>query len=78
MKRVQLPRTTMEASILCLGTAGFGDTVGPDEAERLMDAFGDAGGNLIDAAGAYAHRATDTPGEGEQPFVPVSALARYT
>lgn len=66
MKRVQLPQTTMEASILCLGTAGFGDTVGPDEAERLMDAFGDAGGNLIDAAGAYAHRATDTPGEGER------------
>ncbi|WP_190294770.1 hypothetical protein [Paenibacillus darwinianus] len=24
--------------------------------ERLMDALGDAGGNLIDAAGAYAAR----------------------
>lgn len=54
MRKVSIPRTPLEPSVICLGTALFGGAIGTDESWRLLDAFVDCGGNFIDTAHVYA------------------------
>ena len=44
----------MTPSVLCLGTALFGSTIGRDDAFALLDFFLEAGGNFLDSARIYA------------------------
>lgn len=53
MKTQTLPNTTLEPSVLCLGTANFGAKITRDDAFTLLDAFVDAGGTFIDTAEIY-------------------------
>jgi aryl-alcohol dehydrogenase-like predicted oxidoreductase len=57
-------RTGLRVSELCLGTMTFGTTWGwgadKDECARILEAFGEAGGNFVDTANAY------TAGESER------------
>lgn len=53
MRNVGIPRTALEPSCLCFGTAEFGSTIDRATAFALMDAYVDAGGNFIDTAKVY-------------------------
>ena len=48
-----------QISRLALGTMMFGDRTGEDEAARIMETYGAAGGNFIDTADAYAAGASE-------------------
>ena len=54
MHKRQIPRTTLHASTLALGTDYFGSTVDRETSMRLMDRYLEAGGNVIDTAELYA------------------------
>lgn len=58
MRCKQLGRSGLVVSDLCLGTMIFGEEsvrgTAPDEAERMIHRFLDAGGNFIDTADVYA------------------------
>jgi len=49
-----LPGTTLRLSAFCYGTAELGATVCGAAADRLINAFRDAGGNFLDTAHVYA------------------------
>ncbi len=49
-----LPRTDLECSSICLGTAGMGSAMPRDLSFRMLDAFLEAGGNFLDSARVYA------------------------
>jgi aryl-alcohol dehydrogenase-like predicted oxidoreductase len=57
MRYKLLGRTGLRVSELCLGTMTFGDDWGwgapKEECARIVDAFGEAGGNFIDTANYY-------------------------
>lgn len=54
MKLTTLPRTSLQVSSLCLGTADFGAGVSEELSFRLLDQFAEAGGNFLDTAAIYA------------------------
>jgi len=54
MRTRLIPRTTLEASVLCLGTAEFGSAVGDSLSETITDRYVDLGGNVLDTAEIYA------------------------
>ncbi len=54
MKKRRLGRSGVEVSTLALGTNVFGWTVDEQAAFAILDAFVDAGGNLIDTADTYS------------------------
>jgi aryl-alcohol dehydrogenase-like predicted oxidoreductase len=58
----RLSRTALEISELCLGTMQFGWTADEPAAFAVMDAFIEAGGNLIDTADVYSNWAKGNPG----------------
>ncbi|HEX8234867.1 MAG TPA: aldo/keto reductase [Abditibacteriaceae bacterium] len=49
-----IPQTSLQTSVLCLGTAGFGSDTSVDESFAMLDAFVEAGGNIADTAHIYA------------------------
>ncbi len=53
MKYVNLGRTGLKVSRLCLGTMNFGQNTNEHEAFRIMDAALDAGVNFFDTANGY-------------------------
>lgn len=53
MKYVNLGRTGLKVSQLCLGTMNFGQSTDEKEAFRIMDAALDAGVNFFDTANGY-------------------------
>jgi aryl-alcohol dehydrogenase-like predicted oxidoreductase len=57
MRYKLLGRTGLRVSELCLGTMTFGEDWGwgapEEECARILDAFGEAGGNFIDTANRY-------------------------
>lgn len=55
MKYLTLPKTTLTASAICLGTSNFGATTSQTDAFALMDAFVAQGGNFLDTAHVYAN-----------------------
>ncbi|SDL45016.1 aryl-alcohol dehydrogenase (NADP+) [Glycomyces sambucus] len=71
----KLGRTGIEIHPLVLGTNTFGWTTGEAEAHRVLDAFADAGGTLVDTADAYSAWAPGNSG-GESETVIGSWLAR--
>lgn len=46
--------TSLDVSALSLGTAGLGTEVDQEGANRLLDAYAEAGGNFLDSAHVYA------------------------
>src|ERR1700736_1745897 len=54
MKTRLVPRTDLTASVLCLGTAEFGSAADDSTAERIVDRYIEAGGNVLDTAEIYA------------------------
>lgn len=62
MEYRKLGRTGLEVSELALGTMQFGWTADEAAAFRVMDAFVEAGGNLIDTADVYSRWAEGNPG----------------
>ena len=64
MRYQLLGNTGLKVSELCLGTMGFGTTNGwgTDEqnAFKIIDAFGNAGGNFLDTANFYQKGETET------------------
>src|ERR1700686_2732207 len=48
------PRTPLECSELCLGTAEFGSAVEDSFSEAITDRYVDLGGNVLDTAEIYA------------------------
>lgn len=54
MRTLTLPGTSLNVSVLCLGTAEFGAAIPRVDAFGLLDAYTGAGGNFIDTARVYA------------------------
>jgi aryl-alcohol dehydrogenase-like predicted oxidoreductase len=54
VKRLQIPGTDLEVSVLGFGTTSLGTAVQDGEADRLVSAFLEAGGCLFDTAHCYA------------------------
>ena len=54
MRTRLIPRTTLEASVLCLGTAEFGSVRGRFVIRSDHDRYIEAGGNVLDTAEMYA------------------------
>ena len=54
MRTRLIPRTKLEASVLCLGTAEFGSVVEDSLSETIIDRYIDSGGNVLDTAEVYA------------------------
>ena len=54
MKYTKINNTDLVASKLVLGTDAFGSSLPCDDSFVLMDAFFDAGGNILDTASVYA------------------------
>ena len=65
MKQTVIPGTPLRVSAVCLGTAKFGGAVSESDAFRLLDAFCDGGGRMIDTANVYG-RAVDGTNLGER------------
>lgn len=60
-----LGRTGLRVSELCLGTMVFGDQRGgwgatPEQSAAMIRSYGEAGGNFLDTANAYADGASET------------------
>jgi aryl-alcohol dehydrogenase-like predicted oxidoreductase len=62
MEYRKLGRTGLEVSELALGTMQFGWTTDEENAFAVMDAYVEAGGNLIDTADVYSYWAEGNPG----------------
>lgn len=62
MEYRRLGASGLEVSALALGTMQFGWTAGDEESFAIMDAFVEAGGNLIDTADIYSSWAEGNPG----------------
>ena len=58
----KLGRTGLEVSELALGTMQFGWTADEESAFAIMDAYVEAGGNLVDTADIYSNWAEGNPG----------------
>jgi len=54
MRTRLIPRTTLQASVLCLGTAEFGSGVDDSISESIVNRYLEAGGNVLDTAEVYA------------------------
>jgi aryl-alcohol dehydrogenase-like predicted oxidoreductase len=54
MRTRLVPRTNLEASVLCLGTAEFGSNVEDSVSETIINRYLEAGGNVLDTAEVYA------------------------
>jgi aryl-alcohol dehydrogenase-like predicted oxidoreductase len=54
MRTTTLGRSTLEVSVLGLGTMTFGAESDEAESHRVLDAFAGAGGTLVDTADVYA------------------------
>jgi len=54
MRTRLIPRTDLEASVLCLGTAEFGSTIEDSVSETIINRYLEAGGNVLDTAEVYA------------------------
>lgn len=54
MQTINIPNTDLHVTPLCLGTAGLGATISPDDSRALLDAYIQAGGNFIDTAHVYS------------------------
>lgn len=54
MRKINIPKTDLQASIIVLGTDYFGSTVSRQESMQLMDHYLEAGGNVLDTAEIYA------------------------
>jgi aryl-alcohol dehydrogenase-like predicted oxidoreductase len=54
MRKLKIPKTDLQASIIVLGTDYFGSTVSRQDSMRLMDYYLEAGGNVLDTAEVYA------------------------
>lgn len=54
MRMVQLPRTDLTVSRLCLGAVNFGAPVPQGDVEAMLDAFLEQGGNFVDTAHVYS------------------------
>jgi aryl-alcohol dehydrogenase-like predicted oxidoreductase len=54
MRTRLIPNTTLQASVLCLGTAEFGSGVEDSLSDTITDRYIDAGGNVLDTAEVYA------------------------
>lgn len=55
MRYAFIPQTDLKPSVLCLGTASFGNGIQPPDAFRLLDRFTELGGTFIDTASVYAN-----------------------
>lgn len=62
MEYVQLGRTGLKVSKICLGTMQFGWTTDHEGAFAVLDAYAEGGGNFIDTADIYSSWADDNPG----------------
>lgn len=54
MKKIQIGKSSLNASVLGLGAINFGTTVSEENAFKLIDAYVTNGGNLIDTSNNYA------------------------
>src|ERR1700723_4425720 len=54
MRTRLVPRTTLEGSVLCLGTAEFGSAVEDSLSEAITNKYVELGGNVLDTAEIYA------------------------
>ncbi|AGF58692.1 aldo/keto reductase [Clostridium saccharoperbutylacetonicum] len=54
MKKIQLGKSSINASVIGLGAINFGTAISEDTAFKLMDHYVLNGGNLIDTANNYA------------------------
>ena len=62
MEYRRLGRTGLKVSALCLGTMQFGWTADEGAAGRVLSAFAEAGGTLIDTADVYSNWAPGNSG----------------
>ena len=75
MKYRKLGNSGLSVSNLILGTMGFGTETPEEESFAILDAFLDAGGNMIDTSDVYGRRVGRTsrslagkpPGQNESP-----------
>jgi aryl-alcohol dehydrogenase-like predicted oxidoreductase len=61
LKHVQLGKTDLSVSALCLGTNMFGTAYDQTKSNALLDAFVAEGGNFIDTARSYGDWIPDAP-----------------
>jgi aryl-alcohol dehydrogenase-like predicted oxidoreductase len=54
MRKIKVPKTDLQASMIVLGTDYFGSTVSRQDSMQLMDYYLEAGGNVLDTAEVYA------------------------
>ena len=54
MKTIQLGKSGVEVSTLCLGILPFGNRIGKEMSYHLMDRYVDAGGSFLDTANIYS------------------------
>jgi aryl-alcohol dehydrogenase-like predicted oxidoreductase len=54
MRKIKIPKTDLQASMIVLGTDYFGSTVSGQDSMHLMDYYLEAGGNVLDTAEVYA------------------------
>ncbi len=64
MEYVQLGRTGVQVSPLCLGTMNFADRTPEDESTRILDRAIEAGINFVDTANYYGQVLNDGAGMG--------------
>jgi len=57
-----LGRSGVKVASICLGTMQFGWTATEEQAQEVLDAYVEAGGNFIDTADVYSRWAENNPG----------------
>ena len=66
MRYFSLPNTSLQPSVLGLGTGNYGSGVSTEDSFRLLDEFAAAGGTLLDSAHIYAAWLPDGTGKSEK------------
>jgi aryl-alcohol dehydrogenase-like predicted oxidoreductase len=73
MRKINVPKTNLQASIVVLGTDYFGSTVSRKESMQLIDHYFEEGGNVLDTAEVYA---SFVPGGDHQSELAIGAWLR--
>ena len=66
MRYFSLPNTSLQPSVIALGTGNYGSGISAEDSFRLLDEFAGAGGNLLDSAHIYAAWLPDGTGKSEK------------
>ncbi|WP_171654471.1 aldo/keto reductase [Paenibacillus foliorum] len=66
MERKRISKTTLDASVICLGTSNIGSTISNEDSNDILETYTANGGNFLDTAEVYANWLPIEPNSSER------------